>query len=69
MAAFLRAAVEYAREQGAKILEGYPAEPQKRLSGSSGYMGVVSAYRKAGFVEVMRRTPRQPIMRYFIEGL
>ena len=68
MVPFLRAAVEYAREQGAKILEGYPAEPQKRLSASSTYTGVVSSYRKAGFVEVMRTAARRPIMRHFIEG-
>ena len=67
MVPFLAAAVEYARARGAKIVEGYPIEPQKRLSVSSGYTGVASAYRKAGFVEVMRRTARQPITRYFIE--
>jgi GNAT superfamily N-acetyltransferase len=68
MVPFLGAAVEYAKEQGAKIVEGYPVEPQKRLSASSGYTGVVSAYRKAGFAEVERRTAHQPIMRYLIEG-
>ena len=66
MVPFLRAAVEYAREHGAKIVEGYPVEPEKRPSGSS-YMGVVSAFRQAGFVEVLRRTEHQPIMRYAIE--
>jgi GNAT superfamily N-acetyltransferase len=68
MAPFLAAAVEYAKGQGAKIVEGYPVEPQKRLTGSSGYTGVASAYRKAGFVEVAMTTARRPIMRYFIEG-
>jgi GNAT superfamily N-acetyltransferase len=67
MASFLKAAVEYARKRGAKIVEGYPVEPQKRLSGSSGYMGVASAYRRAGFVEAARTTAGRPIMRYFIE--
>jgi len=66
MVPFLRAAVEYAREHGAKIVEGYPVEPEKRLSGSS-FMGVVSAFRQAGFVEVLRRAEHRPIMRYFIE--
>jgi GNAT superfamily N-acetyltransferase len=68
MEPFLKATVEYAREQGATIVEGYPVEPRKQLSGSSGYMGVVSAYRKAGFVEVARTPARRPIMRYIIEG-
>ena len=66
MVPFLRAAVEYAREHGAKIVEGYPVEPEQRPSGSS-YMGVVSAFRQAGFVEVLRRAEQRPIMRLFIE--
>lgn len=67
MAQFLRAAIDYAREHGASIVEGYPVEPEKTLSGYSGFTGVVSAFHKAGFVEVLRRSEHQPIMRYFIE--
>jgi len=66
MAAVLAAAVEYARAHGARIVEGYPVEPTKALSGYSGYTGVVSAFRKAGFVEVLRRGAR-PIMRRSVE--
>jgi len=67
MVQLLRAAVDYARERGAKIVEGYPVEPKgTRLSGSEGFMGVVSAFRKAGFVDVLRRSENRPIMRYFI---
>lgn len=68
MASFLGAAVEYARKQGARIVEGYPVEPQERLAPVSGYMGVAPAYRKAGFVEVARARAGRPIMRYFIQG-
>ena len=66
MVPFLKAAVAYAKEHGAKIVEGYPVEPTKTLSGASGYMGLVPAFRKAGFVEVLRRSETRPIMRYFI---
>jgi len=66
MAPLLTAAVEYARAYGAKIVEGYPVEPTKALSGYSGYTGVVSAFRKLGFMEVAQRSGR-PIMRYFCE--
>ena len=66
MVPLLTAAVEYARAHGAKIVEGYPVEPTQRLSGDRGYTGVVSAFRKAGFVEVLRRGTR-PIMRCFLE--
>lgn len=67
MARFLKAAVDYAREHGAKIVEGYPIEPARPLSGDSGYTGVVSSFRKAGFVEVLRRSERQLIMRYVVK--
>jgi GNAT superfamily N-acetyltransferase len=65
MVSLLKAAVAYAKEYGAKIVEGYPVEPTETLSGDSGYAGVVSAFRKAGFVEVLRRSETRPIMRYF----
>lgn len=65
MMPLLTAAVEYAREHGARIVEGYPVEPKgTRLSGSGGYTGVVSAFLRAGFVEVLRRSETRPIMRY-----
>jgi GNAT superfamily N-acetyltransferase len=67
MVPLLTAAVEYARARGAKIVEGYPVEPTQRLTGDRGYTGVASAFRRAGFVEVLRRGDR-PIMRCFLGG-
>jgi len=66
MVPLLTAAVEYARERGAKVVEGYPVDPTERLTGDRGYTGVLSAFRKAGFVEVLRRGAR-PIMRRILE--
>jgi len=67
MAALLRAAVDYARARGAAVVEGYPVEPiEGRLPSSAGYMGLVSAFRQAGFREVARRSPNRPIMRCFV---
>lgn len=63
MAHLLRAAVAYAREQGAHILEGYPVEPGASRSPLSYYMGVPSAFLAVGFVEVLRRAPNRPVMR------
>lgn len=66
MVPLLTGAVEYARAHGARIVEGYPVEPKgTRLSGSDGYTGVVSAFRQAGFVEVLRRSETRAIMRHF----
>ncbi len=70
MAALLRGAVAYARQQGARIIEGYPIDMQtpllsgQKLTGYSGYMGLASVYRDAGFVEIGRASETQLIMRY-----
>ena len=66
MAKLLSAAIQYARERGARIVEGYPIEVEGRLKGYSGYTGIVSTFRKAGFVEVARHKERRPVMRYYI---
>jgi len=63
----LGAAVAYAKKQGVRILEGYPIEPSKgRLPDPFVYTGLASTFRKAGFVEVLRRSETRPIMRYTI---
>jgi len=63
MTALLRAAIDYARDQGAKIVEGYPVEPDGELGSYHGYTGIVSTYRRLGFEEVARPSKRQAIMR------
>jgi GNAT superfamily N-acetyltransferase len=63
----LKAAVEHVRNQGGKIVEGYPMDSEKDLPASSVYTGTVSAFQQAGFKEVVRRTPTRPIFRFFIE--
>jgi len=66
----LKAAVDYAKKNGAKIVEGYPKEPKKgRWPDAFVWTGHVSAFQKAGFVEVHRGSPTRPIMRYFIEKI
>ena len=64
----LKAAVAYATQNGAKIVEGYPEDPKKEdVPEIFAFTGLVSAFRQAGFVEVARRSPTRPIMRYQIE--
>ncbi len=67
MVPMISVAIKYAKENGAKIVEGYPMDPREALFGSAGYTGVVSAFRKARFVEVVRRSRNRCIMRYLIE--
>jgi len=63
----LTAAIDYVRKQGGKMVEGYPVEPKKgRMPDPFAYTGLVSSFRKAGFVEVLRRSDTRPIMRCVI---
>jgi GNAT superfamily N-acetyltransferase len=74
LVALLRGAVDYAESQGALIVEGYPIDLEtpklvgQKLKGDAGYMGVASAFRAAGFVEVARASETQLIMRYRIDA-
>lgn len=63
----LQAAIDYARQQSAAVLEGYPIEPRKdEVPSFLAFTGPASMFRKAGFVEVARRSPTRPIMRYVL---
>ena len=65
----LRAAVELAAKQGARIVEGYPTQPWIDTAPDTFlWTGVPSAFEKAGFKEVLRRSRTRPIMRYRIKG-
>jgi len=68
-AALLRAAVDYVRERGGEIVEGYPVEPRKpQVPDVYAFHGLAAAFRGAGFSEVARRSETRPIMRLRIEG-
>jgi GNAT superfamily N-acetyltransferase len=60
----LRTAVNYAHEQGAKIIEGYPIDSRtKSIPDVFAWTGLATAFRKVGFKEVARRSPTRPLMR------
>jgi GNAT superfamily N-acetyltransferase len=52
--ALLEAAVDFARERGARALEAYPIDRAGPISNGDAYTGVPSLYAKAGFKEVGR---------------
>ena len=65
--ALLRAAVEFARKRGAKMVEGYPIAPKtKPMPDAFAWTGLEGAFLKAGFKEVARRSATRPIMRFSI---
>lgn len=58
------AAVDYARDRGARVVEGHPVdtEGQKRVSGDL-YHGTLDMFLSAGFTLVERRGTRRALVR------
>lgn len=66
--ALLEAAIDHVRQQGGKVVEGYPVEPKKdKIPSVFAWTGLASAFKKTGFVECLRRSETRPIMRFHIE--
>jgi GNAT superfamily N-acetyltransferase len=62
----LKAAVDHAKKQGARIVEGYPVDVKKKEAPPFIFTGTASAFRQAGFEEVARNAPARPIFRFEI---
>ena len=63
-AGLLEAVADFVRRRGGRLLEGYPVDTKKgKLADTFAYHGVASAFRKARFREVARRSDTRPIMR------
>jgi ribosomal protein S18 acetylase RimI-like enzyme len=58
------AAVAYARQHGARILEGYAVDPAARAKTPANelFHGTVTMFENAGFIEVARPKPDRAIM-------
>ncbi len=63
--ALVKAAVGFARERGARAIEGYPmvTRPGQEVPWGELHVGARSIFEAAGFVEVSRPTPRRAVMR------
>src|SRR5215472_10192013 len=59
----LAAAIDYARDSGAAILEAYPVDKPERSHPDFMFFGSRSLYEQAGFREVVRRSPTRVVMR------
>ena len=67
MSELIRAAVDYANQNGATIIEAYPVIPEASSNPAlQTFTGVISRFKDIGFVEVVRRSKIRPIMRYDI---
>ncbi|NWG28409.1 MAG: GNAT family N-acetyltransferase [Ignavibacteriaceae bacterium] len=64
----LNAAKAFVKINGGKIIEGYPVEPKKgKTVDVFAWTGLSSAFKKAGFKEIIRRSETRPIMRFSIK--
>ena len=63
--ALARAAVDFARQRGARAVEGYPmiTEPGKEIPWGELHVGSRSIFAAAGFTEVSHPTLRRVVMR------
>jgi GNAT superfamily N-acetyltransferase len=63
--ALARAAVDFARQRGARALEGYPmlTQPGQDVTWGELHVGSRSIFEDAGFAEVSRPTLRRVVMR------
>jgi GNAT superfamily N-acetyltransferase len=59
----LAAAIDYARDQGVRTLEAYPVDKDVRSHDDFMFFGSRSLYERAGFKEVVRRSPTRVVMR------
>ncbi len=63
----IAAAVRFAAEHGARIVEGYPIDPRSStMPPVFAWTGLSSAFVRSGFDEVTRRSETRPIMRVTI---
>ena len=61
--ALLDGAIDWARENGARILDACPVDASEQRQPISIYHGAASMFRRAGFLEVARRRHGRPLMR------
>jgi GNAT superfamily N-acetyltransferase len=59
----LDAAIGYARASGVGVLEAYPIDKPARSHDDFMFFGTRSLYERAGFREVVRRSPTRVVMR------
>jgi hypothetical protein len=61
-AGLLAAAIEFAKHQGAGVIEAYPVDGS-RSSSVDYFTGTMSMFDEHGFVELIRRNDSRPMVR------
>ncbi|MES2777372.1 MAG: GNAT family N-acetyltransferase [Bacteroidota bacterium] len=64
----LKGVTRYAKENGIKIIEAYPAIPtQEKLPDTFAWIGLFKSFERAGFQIVDRTSKNRPMVRYYID--
>ena len=64
---FLKGITEYAKENGIKIIEAYPAIPtQENIPDSFAWIGLYKSFERTGFEIVDRTSKNRPMVRFYI---
>jgi GNAT superfamily N-acetyltransferase len=64
----LKGVVDYARQNGIKIIEAYPTIPtQEKLPDSFAWIGLYKSFERAGFEIVDRTSKHRPMVRYYTD--
>ena len=61
--ALVRAATDFARDRGARAVEGYPMTTTANALVEELHVGTIGMFADAGYVEISRPTPRRAVMR------
>jgi GNAT superfamily N-acetyltransferase len=62
----IRGALEYAKGQGATIVEAYPVDKESPKNTSvEAFTGFAKTFERLGFKQVIRRSASRPILRYY----
>jgi GNAT superfamily N-acetyltransferase len=69
MSELIGAAIAAAKRAGAPALEAYPIDTGVPKSSTNTFVGTASAFARAGFKEVARRSPARPIMRHDLKAM
>ena len=59
----LAAGLDFARDHGVRLVEAYPVDKPERSHDDFMFFGSRSLYERAGFTEVVRRSPTRVVMR------
>jgi len=63
----LKGVVQYAAENGIKIIEAYPTIPtQDKLPDAFAWIGLYKSFERAGFEIVDRTSKNRPMVRYYV---